>query len=287
VSVGTTDFIDNTSAADYIPEIWSQIVLVAREDALVFANLVDRRWEAGLTFGDTIHVNDKVNLTLGTKSEGTAINFENPTVSQIDITIGTHQYAALAVESITKLQADHDLLALYGQKFGYTLGKGVDDALAVLVDALDNSVGALGVDLTDTNIIRSIQYLDDANAPPSQRAYVVSPGTKSTFLGLEKYINNDYSMIHGTGPRTTQQEHAYVTSFYTIPVYMSVNVDGTNAAGHDNALLQKEAISLVMQMKPTFHSAYDIEYFCDKIAIEQVYGCREMRGDHGVCLFGA
>ena len=41
-----------------------------------------------------------------------------------------------------------------------------------------------------------------------------------------------------------------------------------------------------MQMNPTPRSHYDIDYFADKIALEQVYGSAIIRGDHGVTLQG-
>ena len=36
-----TTFIDNTTAAVFIPEIWSTLATVSRESQLVFAKLVD------------------------------------------------------------------------------------------------------------------------------------------------------------------------------------------------------------------------------------------------------
>ena len=64
-------------------------------------------------------------------------------------------------------------------------------------------------------------------------------------------------------------------------------MEGSNPAGHDNTLFQKESLALVMQMNPTMHSMFDIDYFADKVAIEQLYGTQEMRDDHGVWIKGA
>ena len=56
MATGATEFIDNTTADVFIPEIWSPLAIVAREAQLVFAKLVDRKFEDGLTKGDKIHV---------------------------------------------------------------------------------------------------------------------------------------------------------------------------------------------------------------------------------------
>lgn len=284
----TTEFIDSTTATAFIPEIWSMLVLASREANLVFANLVDRKYEAELSVGDILHVNSLSNLTIQskTKASNTAINYQTNTETPVNIEVATWQYVAMAVESIVKVQNTHDQLALYSGKMGYALALGIDDALAVRVDAFSNTVGSLAQDLTDDDLLRARQYLNDANAPQTDRAFIISPAAETSLLKLDKYTRDDYSGVHGTTGRETGLQQAYVTSFYRIPAYVTTNVDGGNAGGHDNALLQKEALGLVVQMKPTIHSAYDIDYLVDKVAIEQLHGSQEMRDDHGVWVKG-
>jgi len=286
--VGTTEFIDSTTADVWIPEIWSNLVLAAREANLVFANLVDRRYEDELTYGDKIHVNNISNLTIQskTKAANTAINYQSVTDTATDITVATWQYVAMAVESIVKVQSYKDQLALYSGKMGYCLALGIDDSVAVLMDAFSNTVGVMASELTDDNILRARQYLLDANAPRDGWAIVLSPAAETGFLKLDKYVRDDYNGVHGGGSRDTGLQQAYVSSFYRIPGYVTTNVDGTNAAGHDNAMFQKEAIGLIVQMKPTMHAMYDINYLVDKVVIEQLSGVLEMRDDHGVWMKG-
>ena len=286
MAAGATEFIDNTTADVFIPEIWSPLAIVAREQQLVFAKLVDRKFEDGLSAGDTIHVPGVSDMAARTKSTNTAITYETVTESNTDITIGTHKYAAIAVESITKVQNNRDQLALYAGKLGYALGLDVDDTLAGLPDNFSQTVGTLAAENTYHDYLRAIQYLDDANAPAESRYFVISPAAEVGLMKADIYTNNDYSMLHGEG-RNTAFEFAYVSSFLNIPVYKTTNVEGTNSAGHDNTLFQKESIALVMQMAPQMHSMFDIDYFADKVAIEQLYGTQEMRDDHGVWIKGA
>ena len=286
MATGATEFIDNTTADVFIPEIWSPLAIVAREQQLVFAKLVDRRFEDGLSAGDTIHVPGVSDMAARTKSTNTAITYETVTESNTDITIGTHKYAAIAVESITKVQNNRDQLQLYAGKLGYALGLDVDDTLAGLPDNFSQTVGTLAAENTYHDYLRAIQYLDDANAPAESRYFVISPAAEVGLMKQDIYTNNDYTMLHGEG-RNTALEFAYVSSFLNIPVYKTTNVEGSNSAGHDNTLFQKETIALVMQMAPQMHSMFDIDYFADKVAIEQLYGTQEMRDDHGVWIKGA
>ena len=144
---------------------------------------------------------------------------------------------------------------------------------------------ALGIDLEDDDFIRARQYLNDANVPLSERSIVVSPAQEAGMLKLDRFIHSDYAVIHGS--ETDGLDRAYIGTFYRMPVYMSVNVEGSNAAGHDNVMLQREAFALVMQMTPKMRSMYDIDFLVDKIAVEQIYGTKQMRGDHAVFMQGA
>ena len=287
MATGATEFIDRTSADVYIPEVWSHGAIVARENALVYSNLVNRGYEKELSVGDVVHVPSLGNLAARTKTINTAVTYETITETNTDITVTTHDYAAIAVESIAKIQTNRDQLKLYSGKMGYALGLAVDDILAGRPDDFTNAVGVLAAENPDSDWLRARQYLNDADAPQETRYIVISPAAETGLLRLDRFVHNDYEMIHGGKSKETALEYAYVTSWYNMPVYRSVNVEGSNAAGHDNAMFQKEAIALVMQLKPKVHMHFDIDYITDKVVMEQIHGSAIMRNDHGVFVRGA
>lgn len=286
-SAAATEFIDNTTADVFIPEIWSMSAMYAREANLIFANLVDRQFESELKVGDKLNVPQVDNLAAQTKSTNTAIKYQTITETMSTITVNVHEYTAIAVEDITKIQTNRDMIKLYAGKMGYGLALAVDDALAGLVDNVTNYTGSLGSEVTDANVRRARQYLRDANVPREKWAIAISPAAENDILDIEKYIRDDYTKIHGEGKRETGLQQAYVTSVYNIPVYVSTNVEGTNAAGHDNAMIQKEAFALIMQQKPTTYNQFDIDYVCWKVAMVNIYGYAEMRDDHCVWMKGS
>ena len=284
MATGATEFIDRTTADVFIPEVWSGLAIVARENKLIFGNLVDRRFESELKVGDVVHVPSVGNLATRTKSINTAITYETVTETNLDITVTTHEYAAIAVESIAELQTNRAQLELYAGKMGYALALSFDDVLAGLVDNFTQVVGTLAVELTLEDILRAIQYLDDADVPSEERVFVMSPAQSIAMLKYDSFIHKDYESMHG--PVGGAMEAGYVTSFLGIPILKSVNVEGTNSAGHDNGLFHKSALAAIMQMTPSAHSMYDIDYLADKVAIEHVHGSAEMRDDHGVWMKG-
>jgi len=219
MATGATEFIDNTTADVFIPEIWSSLAIVAREAQLVFAKLVDRKFEDGLTKGDKLNIPNISDLAARAKSINAAITYETVTETNTTITVDQHYYAAIAVESITKVQSDRDMLAAYAGKLGYALGLNVDDALASQVEAdwSGQTVGTLAAENTYHDYLRAIQYLDDANAPADSRYFVISPASEVGLLKMDTYINNDYTNIHGTG-RESALDKAYISSFLGVPV---------------------------------------------------------------------
>ena len=195
----------------------------------------------------------------------------------------------MAIESIAKLQTDRDLMAKYSGKMGYSLALKYDDSLAGLMDNFSQTVGTLATALTYANVTRGIQYLDDANAPGSDRCMVVSPAQAIAFMALDEFVNNDYSKLSNSGPwkNNPGMEMAYQVSWWGYPIYRSTNVEGDNTNGHDNAMFHKDSITSVMQMHPKPHHHFDIDYIADKVVIEQVHGSIEQRDDHGIWLKGS
>lgn len=287
MATGVAEHIDATTADVFIKEVWSQAALVATEDELVFAMLSNRQFESDAAHGDTIHVPSLGNLSVQTKnrSDNAATIFETITESNTDITIATWIYSAIALETATKKQVNRDLLKAYAPKQGFAIGQKIDDDLAALVDDFTQTVGALITENTYDEVLRARQYLNDANAPRKDRSLVISPAAETGFMKLQEFIHSDFSKLQGEindGVR-----NAYVGTWMRLPVYVSTNVEGSNAAGHDNAMFQKQAIALVQQMTPTTHIDFDINYMADKVVVESLYGVKEMRDDHGVWIKGA
>lgn len=288
MATGAQTHIDTTTAAAYIPELWSRDAVIARESALVFAEHVNRRYETELTYGDTLHVPSISNLTVQTKSTTAhaATVFEAVTESPTDITVGTWQYSAIALETATGKQTNKDLLAAYAPKQGYALAQAIDDVLAGLVDNFSQTVGTLTVENSFDDLLRADQYLNDADAPSGDRFIIISPAAKAGFMKLDQFTNGDYSKLNESinpGARSA----ALGTWMGQYSVFMSTNVEGTNTAGHDNALFQREALALVLQMRATTHTQFDINFLATKVVIEQLHGSAEIRDDHGVFVCGA
>lgn len=287
MATGATEHIDATTADAFIAEIWSRRAQVAREENLVLAQLFNTDYREEMSYGDTLHVPSISNLTVQTKnrSSNAAVVYETVTETNTDITVGTWEYSAVAIETATAAQVSQDLLDRYAPKQAYALGESLDAALAARGDDFSQTVGTLTVENTYDEWLRAVQYLDDANAPQTGRFALISPAAKAGVMKLDAFVNADYSKLNSDF--SPARKESLLGSWMGIPFYFSTNVEGTNGAGHDNILAQREAVALVAMMRPTTHTMFDIDYLARKVVVEQLYGLAEMRDDHGVWVKGA
>ncbi len=278
-SYASTEFIDITTADVFLGEIWSKYATIAREANLVFGKLVNRQFEPELQKGQIIRIGNISNLSAFSKSANTAITYETVTETESTITVNQHYYAAFAVEDIIKKQSMQNLLERYSGKLGYALALQEDDTLARLVDSFSQTVGTLATALSDDNLLRADQYLNDANAPQSERYIVIAPAEKANFLKMEKVVNNMYG-------GTSSVKTGAIGELYGYQVFVSSNVEGDNTSGHDNGMFHREALAIVTQIQPSVYSQYDIDYLCDKVVAQELFGTTKVRDDHGVWMKG-
>ena len=120
--------VDNTSAAKFIPEIWSDEVIAAYKSNLVMANLIKKMSMTGKK-GDTIHVPKPTRGSAHAKVAETAVTIQNSVESEVLININKHFEFSRLIEDITEVQALASLRQFYTGDAGYGLAKQVDNDL--------------------------------------------------------------------------------------------------------------------------------------------------------------
>ena len=279
-----------TTAANFIPEIWSKDARIATESNLVMAKLVNRQFEADMEMGDTLHIPDISDLAARVKAADTDVTFETITEGKVDVLIDKHYYAAFKLEDIVKVQADQDLQARYTEKVGYALAKKIDTDLLGLYSGLSQTVGSAGVAITDPNLLTAIQYLDDADAPSGERFLVIKPAQMKALLGIDKFVRADaVGYLAAMSPIVTghlqaggfdpTQVKGYFGQIYGISVYISTNVatTGTSPVSTYNLLFHKDAFVLVSQQDIRFQQDYNIRSLANEVVADTIYGVAEFR----------
>lgn len=273
-----TNHMTITTGDVFIPEVWSKELQLATEANLVMGRLV-KRFDAEMkSFGDVLHIPKISNLSASDKSAETAVTFSTVTETSVDLTINKHKHVAVLIERNLDAKARHDLAEQYRAKESYALAKQIDTDVIGLQSGLSQSVGTDNVATTDANILRAIQYLDDADAPDTDRSFVMSPATKADLLQIDRYVNSRYvsdqPLVKGAfGER------------YGVQFYSSTNVPA-GTAGRINLLFHKEAFALAIQRNITMYSDFIIDFLADAYVADVLYGMVEYRDAFGVKVLG-
>jgi hypothetical protein len=280
--VGSTS-ITSTTADVSNPRITSKDVIEFREANLGFSGIVSSRYKDEARVGTSVRWTNISAPNSGasrSKSEGNSgndITYDATTETAVTLTINQHIYSAFELEEFEKSLSIVDQARWATRGAAYVVDLGVDDALAALVDDFSQTTGTLAVDHTDDDVRRAVQYLDDANAPAEGRHFGMSPAAKNTSLGIDRYASSDFN--RGGMANLVRGSFGEI---YNLNVFTSTNIEGSNAAGHDNVICQSDAMALGMRMAPKTHRFDDIQNLSEQVAISCIFGVIETRDDHGV-----
>lgn len=265
-----------TQAACHIPEIWSADTIDAVEANIVMAGNVQRKWESELSVGDILNIGYISNPTAQTKTANTNISLEviGPSSAEASetITVNTHQYVAFGLENITEVQSKTDLRSKYTDKGGYALASAIDTSLAALPASFSQAVGTLGVEITYDNLTRGDQYLNDANAPESERFIIVGPAAKAGLLKLEQLTNRDYVMGSEAGRALRD---GFIGKIFSAPTFVTTLVNSPSAGQAECWYCHKDGVALILQ-DTTSRADYVIERDADVVLLTQIYGLTEV-----------
>lgn len=273
-----TSHMTVTTGDNFIPEVWSKELQVATEANLTIGAIV-KRFDAEMkAFGDVLHVPIISNLTANDKSASTQVTFQSPTESKIDLTINKHKEISFLIERNLDAKSKYQLAQMYKEKQSYGLAKQIDTDVLANYSSLTQSVGTDGLAVSDGNVLRAIQYLDDADAPGENRHFVMSPATKADLLAVDRYVNTRYVTDQPIMKSAFGERYGVLFS-------VSTNVP-SGATGRVNLILHQEALALAVQQNIQLYSDFIIEYISDAYVADVLYGSTVYRNAFGVQVLG-
>jgi hypothetical protein len=298
--------VDNTSAATFIPEIWSDEVIAAYKTNLVLANRVKKMSMTGKK-GDTIHVPKPTRGTATAKAANTAVTIQNSVESEVLININKHFEFSRLIEDITEVQALASLRQFYTGDAGYGLARQVDDDLFALGKSFGNGDGSSFVntgsfqinsttgvleafdvdgvadlgDFTDVVFRALIQKMDDADVPMDNRSFVVPPSLRNAIMGIDRYTSTDF--VNGKGVETGK-----IGNLYGVDVFVTSNcpiTDPTDATkGRGAYLIHRDTMVLAEQQAIRSQTQYKQEFLGTLYTADTLYGTQVMRPEAGFVL---
>lgn len=290
--LGTNDMTITTGDV-FIPEIWSKETQRATEANLVLWNLIKRFDDEVADGGDLLRVPIVSNISANAKAANTQVTLNAPTETAFTMNINRHFESSYLVEDRLKAQAAYQILNEYSPKAGYAIAQTMDSDIAGLYSGLSQTVGNSTTDITDANIVRAIQYLDDANAPQSERYFVIKPAGLAHLRLIDKFSRFDalgitptpaagaggIGNVNGAVVRRIAPNGFVGTLYGAVEVYMTTNLveeSGTSDTVH-NLLFHKEAFAGAQQIKPRMQFQYKQEYLGMLATTDALWGFAEYR----------
>ena len=302
-----TNHVTKTTADKFIPEIWSDEIIAAYKQNLVAANMFSKMSFKGKK-GDTLHIPKPTRGAASVKAASTQVTLIAATETEIQVLIDKHYEYSRLIEDIVETQALSSLRKFYTDDAGYALAKQVDTDLiqlgravgtgtaystaAASTNAFIGSTGATvynsstsnAAALGDAGIRRSIQRLDDADVPMTDRCLIVPPTTRNTLMGLARFT--EQAFVGDVGSANTIR-NGMIGDLYGVTAYVSTNAD--TAAGNSGTdriclLAHKDAFVLAEQMGVRSQTQYKQEYLGTLFTSDMLYGVAELRDSSAVAL---
>ncbi len=294
--------VDNTSAATFIPEIWSDEVIAAYKSNLVMANLVKKMSMTGKK-GDTIHVPKPTRGSASAKVAETAVTIQNSVESEVLININKHFEFSRLIEDITEVQALASLRQFYTGDAGYGLAKQVDNDLFELAKSFGDGNGSSYVNsgsfqinttsgaleaydadgtadigaFSDAAFRALIQKQDDADVPMDNRSFIVPPSLRNAIMGIDRYTSTDF--VNGKGVETGK-----IGNLYGVDVFVSTNVPTLESGVRGAQLIHKDTNVLAEQQAVRSQTQYKQEFLGTLYTADTLYGVQVMRPEAGFTL---
>jgi HK97 family phage major capsid protein len=306
---GSTSIVNNTNAATFIPEIWSDEVIAAYKKNLVLANLVRKMSFKGKK-GDTLHIPKPTRGTATAKAANTAVTIQADTETEVQVLVNKHFEYSRFIEDITEVQALASLRSFYTEDAGYALAKQVDDELVALGKSFGNSDGAdwvhsnayfidastglttYAVDtvttsdlFTDAGFRKLIQLMDDADVPMDGRKFAIPPSLRNAIMGIDRYNSSDF--VDGRGVQNGQ-----IGSLYGIDIFVSSNMPTIETADDNTAgdavkaalLFHTDTMVLAEQLGVRSQTQYKQDYLATLYTADTLFGTKVVRPEAGFVL---
>jgi N4-gp56 family major capsid protein len=301
-----TDHVILSEVSNFVPQLWSDEVVVSYKSNLVMAPLVRRLNHRGKK-GSSIKIPTPTRGEASDKAASTQVTLiEHGTDAGLTISIDKHKEYSRLIEDIVDVQALESLRRFYTDDAGYAIAKKIDSdlivqaytktgATVVYTAATNTLTYAASVSpstyegdgsawdqtatitaITDAGIRAYVRLLDLQDAPSMGRHFVVHPYTKEDLLGLARFTEQAF-VGNGNSIR-----NGFVGDTYGMDVFVTnrlpiVEDSSAGATARLNLCFQSDALVLVEQLGIRTQTQYKQEWLADLFTADVIYGKASVR----------
>ena len=250
---------------------------------------------------DTLRIPMPTRGSAYSKGAATQVTIQATQDTDKTVVIDKHFEYSKLIEDITGIQALSSMRQFYTNDAGYALAKQKDTDLIQLGRSFNGGAGTavyanafIGGDgttaynsastgnasaLTDAAIRRTIQRLDDVDAPMDQRYLVIPPSSRNTMMGLSRFTEQAFVGESGGGNTI---RNGLIGEVYGVEVFVTTNCDTASVASGTAPrialMFHKDAIVLAEQLDVRSQTQYKQEYLATLYTADTLYGVKLLRG---------
>jgi len=246
--------------------------------------LVTDRSEDAVVKGDTIYFPKTAARASKSYTEGSWItdDLAANTDTQVTLSINQAQYSPAIIPWTLDAKSKYDQRALRLRESVYAIAKNIDSYIAALATSFTYNITTSSV--TVANLLKAYEYLNIANVPQDERAWVFSPVVLSDLIALtsgffiQTLSSDEKSLMTGK-----------VGTILGSPVYLSTNVYSSTSGSpasttYTNMYFHKSAIGFAALKKPQTEMNYEMLVQGEVINVRTLYGACILDANRGVTI---
>lgn len=257
-----------------MPEIWGHWVNEQFEANLIAAPLFLDLSEDVRGGGDKIVIPDIYTntFTASDKANTSEVTLQSPATDSDTLSVDSWKEVSFLIEDKEAMQMLHSysMQKRYAQKASYTIAAAFDTALLTLYSSITNSnSGNSTTDLVDSDIRAAVAYMDGADVPKNDRAFIFHPSPFWTqIMGVTKYYNaNEAGWMQGKAP----MQNGRMGVLYGEPVYVTSQVV-TGSGSYQNIFIQKQVFCYAKPMNVRMQANYIPESLGTLVTVDLIFG---------------
>lgn len=187
--------LDNTTNAKFIPTIIAQEALGAFAGYMNLAKTVARDFDyTPATSGETIKVPKRGVVTANSKAAGSEVTLQNPTATDISVTLNQHYEVTIVIDDVTKVLENQDTQSGYAVDGAIALAEQVETTIAALHPSVTSTVSfdATSATTQENSFLRVRERMALSKVPLLERKFAyLHPTIITKLLQIDRFTRAD------------------------------------------------------------------------------------------------
>lgn len=250
--------MNDTTNAQFIPTIIAQKALGRFASYMNLARTVSRDTDwTPATVGKVISVPKRGAVTASSKSAGSNVSVQNPTATNINVTLNNHYESTIAIDDVTAVLQNQDTMSGYADDMAIALVEQVEQSIAALHPSITNTVtwNRTSATTIDASMLAIRKFFSDQKVPKLEEKYGYFDSTViNDLLGVDKFTRYDAlgqtanAIINGQSDAAIGQNSLKI---YNVNCFETQNAPYTGSPGSfHNLVYTKNAFILASRPLP-------------------------------------